>query len=107
MENKDLLRLSRQILRVAEKSATIETAAIAQQSSEDVVGVFILNGTDTGILSQHIYDKASEMRNKGAQKVEVQYSTVYVPPIPNVSGNSSIVHSVLLIGRKYANTSVK
>ena len=97
---KELLKLTKQAVKVAEQDSSVE---VCQLEATDINAIMLINGHDVNAFSQSVFDKAAEMRRQGADKVEIQYSTSYCS---NPAG-FILMHSALLIGRKYANPTVE
>ena len=95
---KEMTKLVKHAIRVIEQDA-IE---VSQSEPVAIGSVMVVSSPDANAFSQSVFNQAAEMQKQGMVKVEIQYSTSsYQAP----TGSLILMHSALLIGRKYENPS--
>lgn len=98
---KELTKLAKQAIKVAEG---VPESKSEQPKPTEVGAVVTISNPDANVFSQNIFDRAAEMKKQGMAEVEVQYATNI---LSNAPSGPILIHCALLIGRRYADSSIK
>ena len=99
-KEKKLVDLSKKLL----TAATEPSVETTQLKATKIHLIASINHNDPNTFCQQVHSKALDMQSRGSDEVEIQYSTTDVA-VSTVG--AMVMHSALLIGRKYADTKIR